>query len=191
MRVPDPEPCNRTWGLDTTIVADSAGMRHIVLGIVDHGSRLNIALRRLRRFNTWSLLGALFLAFGEFGVPCMLLLDNHPVHRAKRLKTILQRLGVRLRFTALASPWQNGRVERFFGTLKAHLRDFAIRDLPHLAQSLGQFRFWYNAVRPHQHLGGRTPVQVRRGIDPYRTPPRRVLWYETWDGRLRGWLLRH
>jgi transposase InsO family protein len=174
-RMPDPEPCHRTWGLDTTIVTDSAGMRHVVFGIVDHGSRLSIALRRLRRFNTWTLLGALFLAFGEHGVPCLLRLDNHPVHRARRINTILRRLKVRLRFTALASPWQNGRVERFFGTFKVHLRGVAIRDLTHLAQALGQFRFWYNEVRPHQHLDGRTPAQVRRRINPYRTPPTRVL----------------
>jgi hypothetical protein len=38
---------------------------HTVLGIIDHGSRLNIALRRLPRLNAWTLLGALFLAFGE------------------------------------------------------------------------------------------------------------------------------
>ncbi|MDR0351928.1 MAG: integrase core domain-containing protein [Opitutaceae bacterium] len=25
---------------------------------------------------------------------------------------------------------------------------------------LGDFSFWYNAVRPHQHLGGRTPMEA-------------------------------
>lgn len=186
-RVPAPEPCNRMWGIDTTCVTDARGVQHVVLGIVDHGSRLNIALRYMKRFNTWTLLGALFLAFGEYGVPRMLRLDNHPVHHAKRFKTILRRAGVRLRFTAPASPWQNGRIERLFGTLKAHLREFAIRDLPPLCRSLDQFRCWYNAVRPHQHLGGRTPAQVWHGVDPYRQAPTPVLWCEAWG----GWVLRH
>jgi transposase InsO family protein len=167
------------------------GIRRIVLGIVDHSLRLNIVLRRLRRVDTWTLLGALFLDFGEHGEPRVLCLDNHPAQRAKCLKSILRRLKIRLRFRPLASSLGKTTASNVFGTLKAHLRDFAIRGLSHLAQSLGQFRFWYNEVRPRQHLGGRTPAQVRHGIDPYRTPPRRVWWYESWQGRLRGWLLRH
>jgi transposase InsO family protein len=192
-RVPDPEPRNRTWGVDTTCITDAAGRRHIVLGIVDHGSRLSITLRLLKRFNTWTLLGALFLAFGEYGVPCLLRLDNHPVHHAKRFKAMMRWTGVRLRFTALASPWQNGRIERLFGTVKACLRDldFAVCGILHVAQSLGQFQYWYNTVRPHQHLGGRTPAQVWRGIDPYRRAPKQAQWFEGWGGRLRGWVLHH
>ena len=190
-RMPTPQPCRHTWGFDASQVRDRQGLQHVVLGIVDHGSRLNIALRRVRRFNVWTLLGTLFLAFGEHGVPLALKLDNHPVHHARWFKRVMRVAGVRLSFTELASPWQNGRIERLFGTLKAALRGYAIADARHLDLSLAQFRFWYNAVRPHQHLGGRTPLQVSQGIDPYRRPPRRALWFEGWNGRLRGWVLRH
>jgi transposase InsO family protein len=190
-RVPEAQPCRRTWGFDASQVRDSQGLAHIVLGIVDHGSRLNIVLRRVRRFNVWTLLGTLFLAFGEHGVPLVLKLDNHPVHHAKWFKRVMRAADVRLRFTELASPWQNGRIERLFGTLKAALRDHAIADALHLDPSLAQFRFWYNVVRPHQHLGERTPWQVWQGIDPYRRQPKRGLWFEGWNGRLRGWVLRH
>ena len=99
--------------------------------------------------------------------------------------------GIRLRYTQPASPWQNGRIERFFGTLKAQLRDAAVDDHGQLQNRLVEFRHYYNYVRPHQHLGGRTPSEAWRGIDPYRRPPRRRLWFEGWDGRLRGWLLQH
>jgi len=190
-RVPEPQPCRHTWGFDASQVRDCQGLPHIVLGIVDHGSRLDIALRRVRRFNVWTLLGTLFLAFGEHGVPLALKLDNHPVHHSRWFKHLMRLAGVRLSFTELASPWQNGRIERLFGTLKAALRAHAIANARHLDVSLAQFRFWYNAVRPHQHLGGRTPLQVWHGIDPYRRPPKRALWFEGWNGRLRGWVLRH
>jgi transposase InsO family protein len=95
------------------------------------------------------------------------------------------------RFSEPGKPWQNGRIERFFGTLKAALRDYAIRDGQHLWQALAGFHVWYNAVRPHQHLAGCTPSQVSRGIDPYRQQPKEALEFEAWDGRLRGWVLRH
>jgi transposase InsO family protein len=190
-RVPEPRPCRHTWGFDATQVRDNQGLTHIVLGIVDHGSRLNIALRRVRRLNVWTLLGTLFLAFGEHGVPLALRLDNHPVHHARWFKRVMRAAGVRLSFTELASPWQNGRIERLFGTLKTALRGYPITDAHHLDLLLAPFRVWYNAVRPHQHLGGRTPLQAWQGIDPYRRPPKRALLFDGWNGRLRGWVLRH
>ena len=58
--------------------------------------------------------------------------------------------GVRLCFTEL---------ERLFGALKRALRDYAIAVARHLDLALAQFRFWCNAVRPHQHLRGRTALQ--------------------------------
>lgn len=65
------------------------------------------------------------------------------------------------------------------------------RHVRHLDLSLAQFRFWYNAVRPPQHLGGRTPVQVWQGNNPNRQQPTRALWFEGRKGRLLGWVLRH
>lgn len=60
-RVPPSLPANRCWGFDTTFVHDGTG---IVFGLIDHGSRLNLALHTLSRFNRWTLLGGLFLAIG-------------------------------------------------------------------------------------------------------------------------------
>jgi transposase InsO family protein len=124
---------------------DALGVRHDVLGIVNHGSRLSIALRPLKRFNAWSLLGCLFLAFGEFGKPNAIKTDNHPVFHAKWIKRVLRWCGVAQRFSAPGKPWQNGRIERFFGTLKASPRDDVIRDGQHLWPALSGFRIWYNA----------------------------------------------
>lgn len=102
--VPAPQPCRHIWGFDASHVGVRQGMPHIVPGVVDHGSRRDIALRRVRRFNTWTLLGTLFLAFGKHGVPRVLKLDNHPVHHAAWFKRIMRVAGVRLCFTELASP---------------------------------------------------------------------------------------
>lgn len=71
-------------------------------------------------------------------------------------------------------PWQNGRVERFFGTLKAKLNLWGVDSGEQLDLALGDFRDWYNHVRPHQHLGGRTPAEAWLRIDPYATAPKGV-----------------
>jgi len=59
-----------------------------------------------------------------------------------------------------------------------------------LVLALGDFRAWYNHVRPHQHLGGRTPAEAWAGIDPYATAPNAVSYFSAWDGMLTGYYLR-
>ena len=41
-------------------------------------------------------------------------------------------------------------------------------------------------LRPHAHLNGATPYEARHGIDPYRRNPKRVKWFDAWDGLLMG-----
>jgi hypothetical protein len=74
--------------------------------------------------------------------------------------------------------------------LKQKLDQWAVPDGMALAQSLVDFRCWYNHVRPHQHLQARTPAEVWAGIDVFRHPHRRAVWFEAWDGLLTGYHLR-
>ncbi len=98
-------------------------------------------------------------------------------------------LGIKHQFIDLAQPWQNGRIERLFGTLKDRLNQWEVDSAKHLNASLVQFRFWYNHVRPHQNLDGRTPSEVWNGIDVFSRKPKKRLWFEAWDGLLSGYYL--
>ncbi len=85
----------------------------------------------------------------------------------------------------------NGRVERFFGTLKGKLNAWEVDSLEQLNAALVPFRFWYNHIRPHQHLEERTPAEVWAGIDVYTVKPKKAVWFEAWEGLLTGYYLRH
>lgn len=80
----------------------------------------------------------------------------------------------------------NGRIERLFGTLKGKLDRWAVENLAELQTSLHHFRLWYNHVRPHQSLQGRTPAEVWAGTDVYQRRVRQPVWFEAWDGLLAG-----
>jgi len=88
-------------------------------------------------------------------------------------------------------PWMNGRVEKLFGTLKERLNRLAVNDFSGLEVAVSEFRVWYNLLRPHQHLGGRTPFEAWHKIDPYRRPPKDVQFCTVWDGLLTGYYLRY
>lgn len=76
-------------------------------------------------------------------------------------------------------------------TLKGKLDRWAVDGPGELAFALGDFRAWYNHVRPHQHLGGRTPAEAWAGIDPYAQEPKAVSYFSAWDGMLTGIRLRY
>ncbi len=81
-------------------------------------------------------------------------------------------------------------MERFLGTLKEKLDRWRVDGRDQLALALGDFRAWYNHVRPHQHLGGRTPSEAWAGVDPYAAAPKSPSYFSAWDGMLTGFYLR-
>ncbi|QEW08490.1 integrase core domain-containing protein [Nitrincola iocasae] len=81
-------------------------------------------------------------------------------------------------------PWQNGRIERFFGTFKTHIRQILIEDATQLGKQVPTFFGWNIQIRLHQSLGGRTPAEVWLGLEP----PKASSWFyvSLWHGALRG-----
>ena len=99
-------------------------------------------------------------------------------------------LGIRHQQTDLHCPWQNGRVERFFGTLKERMNQLAVTSFDALNSALGEFRFFYNHVRSHQNLAGATPAEAWAEVNPHITRFKQEYWFEVWDGLLQGYYLR-
>lgn len=187
---PFQHPRNALWGIDLTGKQDSFGRMHRILGVVDCGTRLLLTLECLPRVSGWTLLGHVFLAIGKFGRPDAIRTDNERIFTGRVFSTIVRLAGIRHQRTEPGCPWQNGRIERLFGTLKAKLDRWQVSGIESLRDSLAIFRFWYNRVRPHQGLSGATPFEAWHEIDPYRKAPRRVEWFEAWDGLLAGYWLR-
>lgn len=189
-RKPHPVPRNQVWGLDLTGKQDLNGDVQPILGIVDHGTRRALALGAPSNKSTWTLLGHLFLAIGKYGKPRSVRTDNESMFHSHVWRTVLRLAGIRHQLTVPGCPWMNGRVERFFGTLKAKLDQIEVVSREALSECLGEFGAWYNHVRPHQHLNGLTPVEAWNGIDPYARKPKQVLFFEAWGGLLTGFYLR-
>ena len=193
-RKPRVMPRNLIWAMDLTYVRPEAnGSAVPVFGIVDHGTRACVLLRMLRERGSIALLRALLDAVEQFGVPARVRTDNEPVFCSRLFRFGLLVLGIRHERTEVMAPWQNGRVERFFGTLKSALRRWREVEAECLVEQreLDRFRFFYNAVRPHSSLGGRVPAEA---WDPRWLVTRRSrgewLWFEGWGGALRGFVFR-
>jgi transposase InsO family protein len=190
-RPPRPVPMQHIWGLDLTGKGDCQGHTHTMLGIVEHASRANLALCVLKDKTVLTLLEQLITVMRCYGKPRKIRTDNEPLFQAKRFQIVLWLLNIKHQTTEPGCPWMNGRIERFFGTLKEKLDGWEVDSHEQLESALGLFRVWYNHIRPHQHLHGRTPAEVWSGIDCYAKPPHQSELVVAWDGLLVGYYLRY
>ena len=87
---------------------------------------------------------------------------NSPRNKALHpMERMLQELGIKHRYTRPYRLQTNGKVERFWRTLNEDLlEETTFESLEELKEELMQYLLYYNTERPHQGLGGKTPLQA-------------------------------
>jgi putative transposase len=190
---PIPAAVNAIWAMDLTFQTDQAGAQQPALGIIDHGSRLLTRLQTIFNKNSWTLLGQLCLAIGRYGKPKAVRTDNEHVFTSKLFKIFFTMTGIKHQRIALHSPWQNGRIERLFGTLKPVLKQLVIPGQDALQMALDEFCLFYNHCRTHQNLDGLTPAQAWNKLtwaELEQNPPKEVKLVHALDGTCVGYHIR-
>jgi putative transposase len=73
--------------------------------------------------------------------------------------------------TRKKAPWTNGRIERYFRSVKyERLYRHEIGDGVALAAHCADYRSIYNTIRPHEEIGMRRPLELYRHT-PTTQPP--------------------
>lgn len=186
-RVPRKVPRNLIWALDLTFLPTPCGTQRPVLGVIDHGSRACLTLQELTSRRTLDILRVLLDIVDSCGKPGFLRTDNDSIFTSWLFRFALWLLGIRHQRTAPFAPWQNGRIERLFLTLKQRVArwkaDFG-KTLDIDQAELDLFRAWYNGVRPHQHLEREiVPAEAWAGK---RLRSSRGRYFAAWGGALTG-----
>ena len=155
---------NTEWAMDLTEIRGKVHVPHLLLGLIDHGTRACLALHELADKRSRTIWQELLALFKKYGIPKRLRVDNEASFNSKWLKCVLRLLCARLITTTPHSPWQNGRIERLFRTFKEDFRKVVAGDL---ALRLREWRWHYNFARPHMAISYCTPA-------------------EAWDGRCKA-----
>ena len=139
------------------------------LTVLDHTSRMCLALDGLESTDGGRAGPVFERAFREFGLPRAILSDNGPPFVASRglrgltyLSVWWLRLGIQPIRTEPASPEQNGAHERFHRTLKAETSKPPAGDRNAQQRRFNRFRAIYNDERPHEALDQATPASRYR-----------------------------
>ncbi len=119
-------PYNFIWGIDLTGKTDTNGKLHALLGVLDHGSRALLHLQALHDKTSRTLIACLSEVVRIHGKPKIIRTDNEAIFTSRMFRLGLKKLGIRHQRTDPGCPWQNGRIERLFGTLKEKLDQWIV-----------------------------------------------------------------
>jgi transposase InsO family protein len=184
-------PRNHIWGIVLTGKTDTKKNIHALLGIPDHGSRALLHLQALHNKTSQTLIACIKEVVRTLSKPKIICTDNEAIFTSKIFRLGMKQLGIPHQRTDPSCPWQNGRIERLFGTLKNKLDQWAVENFTQLNCDLNTFSYWYNCVRPDQNLNGNTPAEVWCGQNTQKKSFKQERWFEAWNGLLMGYELRH
>jgi transposase InsO family protein len=158
---------NEMWQADITHWRLAGGQDVEILNMVDDHSRLFLASRAFATTKAADVVEVFRSAIDLHGMPASLLCDNGAVFTATPrggkvlLQLEMERLGVVAKNSRPYHPQTCGKVERLHQTLKRYLaRQAPAKTLAELQAQLDAFAHYYNAIRPHRALAGRTPLQA-------------------------------
>jgi putative transposase len=138
---------------------DAFSRKVLAVGVVSGAPSAALAVRLLRR------------AIRSHGAPTWLVTDQDTVLRGRLVNALLARHHVRRRYGAVGRSGSIAIIERLWRSMKGeyvrHL--FLFASAASMERRVRLWVRWYNAARPHQGLGQRTPDEVFR-----RRPPKRM-----------------
>lgn len=183
---------NRVWQTDFSEFETTAGGDWQLSGVVDYAAKVCLACpanaTQTARDAVSALEEAIARAEELIGMPlcedCLdretgeiqpltIVSDNGPAYKSDAFARFIGRhpylRHVRTRYR---SPQTNGVIERFYESIKyEHLYRLEIRSGVEINDECAKFTAIYNEVRPHEHLGFLTPLEVYLA-DPHAALPK-------------------
>lgn len=172
--------CNDTWTVDLKgwfLTGD--GQKCEPLTIMDSVSRYLLKCLHVPKHSTEYIWPIFEEAFREYGLPYRVRSDNGPpfatrgVGRISNLSILLIKAGVTPEWIRPGHPEENGRHERFHGTLELEVASSPEKTLIRQLEVMKEFEQIYNFERPHEALNMKTPSSCYERS------------YRSWDGILR------
>ena len=156
------------WAYDFVEDALADGTPLRILTVMDEFTREGLALDVALTTSAERVIGVLTALVGQHGAPAHLRSDNGAEFVAQTVQTWLAQCGVETLYIEPGKPWQNGKEERFNGTVRDECLNLHVfTSLAEACVRLGGFRQHYNTERPHSQLDYLTPLAFK------------AAWYET------------
>jgi putative transposase len=154
-----PKRPNQRWSMDFVHDALMDGRRLKVLVVVDDYTREALCLVVCLSMSGRGVARALEQLCVVHGKPESIVCDNGPEFTSRWLTLWSTQNGIVLDYIEPGKPYQNAFVESFNGKFRdGCLNENLFVTLTQTQQIVDHWRMFYNTVRPHSSLCGRTPT---------------------------------
>ena len=160
------ERANHVWCTDITYIPVQGGFLYLV-AVMDWATRRVLAWRLSNTMDTEFCLEALTEALGRYGTPEIFNTDQGSQFTSIAFTAALQDAGIRCSMDGRGRCLDNAFIERLWRSLKyeaVYLRELA--DGFAAQRVIDDWMEYYNEVRPHSSLAGRTPAEAYRDRGP-------------------------
>jgi transposase InsO family protein len=150
---------NHVWSYDFVEDRIYKGRKYRILTVLDEFTRESLKIQAEYRIGAPGVIDALSELFLTKGIPEFIRSDNGSEFTAKNVRDFLETSGVKTAYIMPGSPWENGFIERFNGTLRDELLNPEIfYSLKEAKAMIENFRQEYNEIRPHSSLNYSPPA---------------------------------
>lgn len=151
------------WAYDFVEDALVDGRKLFILTVMDEFTREGLALDVALSTSAERVIGVLTALIAQHGKPIHLRSDNGTEFVATAVQVWLAEYGVETLYIEPGKPWQNGKEERFNGTVRDECLNLHVfGSLAEAHVRLSAFREQYNRERPHSRLGYLTPLAFKQ-----------------------------
>ena len=163
---------NSMWSIDITTLHLFVVFPVYVLGVIDHYSRRVFSLSSTFHPKSSWVRDECKTLFEKYGKPNRIITDNGSQFIAGNFRELLDDQGVGHIKTSVRHPQTNGKIERFFQSLKYEFMSyFFLRNRKQVDKLLKEYLTYYNQYRLHQAIEGQTPDTLYDN-KPRKKPPK-------------------
>lgn len=132
------------------------------LNVIDDFNREAIAIEVAHSMPAVRVTALMEQIINEHGKPKCIRTDNGPEFISKEFHTWCECNSIKIQYTQPGRPMQNGYVERFNRSFRESILDaYLFEDVMQVQILAEEWVTDYNSRRPHETLGGKTPLEYR------------------------------
>jgi len=163
---------NLSWSMDFMSDALQSGRKLRTFNLIDDFNREALAIEIDTSLPAERVIRVLEQVIDWRGIPKRIRVDNGPEFISFKLATWCEERGIQLQFIQPGKPTQNAYIERFNGSYRKDVLDaYLFQDIRQVRMLTEEFMEDYNNERPHDALGGRSPVDMLN-VDLWKTSKR-------------------